>query len=181
MLLLALLIASEGEMGWAETYLNYPGLEGWKFINLAIFLVAGAYLLGDPLKSALRARREGIQKLLANADAERDAAQIRLTETETLLARVDSDVAAVRERVKVEAQLERDRLNEATQKEIEKMRQQGHREIESAAKLARRELQKFLANRSVELARESVRTEIRPEDDSRLIDEDIGQLRRAQA
>ena len=181
MLLLAFLIASEGEMGWAETYLNYPGLEAWKFINLTIFLIAGAYLLGNPLKSALRARREGIQQLLANADKERDAAQIRLTETEALLARVDSDVAAVRERAKVEAQLERDRLTEATEKEIEKMRHQGQREIETAAKLARKELQTFLANRSVDLARESVRTQIRPEDDARLIDEDIGELRRAQA
>jgi len=47
-------------MGWAETYLNYPGLEAWKFINLTIFLIAGAYLLGNPLKSALLALREGI-------------------------------------------------------------------------------------------------------------------------
>jgi F-type H+-transporting ATPase subunit b len=180
MFLLAFLIASEGEMGWAETYLNYPGLEAWKFINLTIFLIAGAYILGNTLKSALRSRREGIQQLLANADRERDAAQVRLTETEALLARVDSDVAAVRERAKAEAKLERDRLTEATDKEIEKMRYQGHREMESAAKLARKELQKFLANRSVELARESVRTQIRPEDDARLIDEDIGQLRRAQ-
>ena len=181
MLLLAFLIASEGETGWMETYLNYPGLEAWKFINLTIFLIAGAYLLGNTLKSALRARRDGIQQLLANADKERDAAQIRLTEAEALVARVDSDVAAVRERAKVEAQLERERLTEATEKEIEKMRYQGQREVETAAKLARKELQKFLANRSVELARESVRTQIRPEDHARLIDEDIGQLRRAQA
>jgi len=61
------------------------------------------------------------------------------------------------------------------------MRYQGHREIETAGKLARKELQRFLANRSVDLARESVRAQIRPEDDARLIDEDIGQLRRAQA
>jgi len=181
MLLLAFLIASEGEIGWAEAYLNYPGLEAWKFINLTVFLIAGAYLLGSPLKSALRARREGIQQLLANADQERDAAKLRLTEAEALLARIDSDVAAVRDRAKVEAQLERDRLSEATEKEIEKMRYQGRREIETAAKFARKELQKFLANRSVELARESVRTQIRPEDDARLIEEDIGQIRRAQA
>jgi len=181
MLLLAFLIASGGWMEWADTYLNYPGLEAWKFINLTAFLLAGAYLLGNTLKSALRARREGIQQLLANADKERDAAQVRLTEAEERLARVDSDVAAVRERAKVEAQLERDRLNEATEKEIEKMRYQGHREIETAGKLARKELQRFLANRSVDLARESVRAQIRPEDDARLIDKDIGQLRRAQA
>lgn len=181
MLLLAFLLASEDGAGWAETYLNYPGLEAWKFINLTVFIAAGAYILGGKLKSALRARREGIQQLLANADQERDAAQVRLTEAESLVARIDADVAAVRERAKVEAQAERERLTEATEKEIERMRHQANREKETAAKLARKELQNFLANRSVELARASVRSQIRPEDDARLIEEDIGQLRRAQA
>lgn len=180
-LLIAFLFASEGEPSWAETYLNYPGLEAWKFINLAIFLGAGAYILGGKLRDALRARREGIQELLANADKERDAAQLRLNEAEALVGRVDTDVAEVLKRAKAEAQAERERLNEATEKEIEKMRHQAHRQIETAGKVARKELQKFLAGRSVELARESVRTQIRPEDDARLIEEDIGHLRRAQA
>jgi F-type H+-transporting ATPase subunit b len=180
-LLLAYLIVSEGEPGWAETYLNYPGLEAWKFINLAIFFGAGAYILGGKLKAALHARRERIQLLLTNADRERDAAQLRLNEAEALVGRLDSDLAEVRKRAEAEAQTERERLNEATEKEIERMRNQGQREIETAAKLARKELQKFLAGRSVELARASVRTRIRPEDDARLIEDDIGQLRRAQA
>jgi len=180
-LFLAYLIVSEGEPGWAETYLNYPGLEAWKFINLAIFLGAGAYILGGKLKAALHARREGIQLLLTNADQERDAAQIRLNEAETLVGRLDSDVAELRKRAEAEAQTERERLNAATEKEIERMRYQANREIETAGKVARKELQKFLAGRSVELARESIRTQIRPQDDARLIEDDIGQLRRAQA
>lgn len=122
MILLFALLAGNGEPGWAETYLNYPGLEAWKFINLAIFLAAGIFIVGKKLKSALAARREGIQQLLANADRERDAAQIRLTEAETLVARVDDDVAAIHERAKAEAQMERERLAEATEKAIEKMR-----------------------------------------------------------
>lgn len=182
MFLFSLIIAaSGGEAGWAETYLNYPGLEAWKFINLTIFLVAGFLLLGKRLKAALHARREGIQLVLANADKERDAAQARLTEAEALVGRIDEDVAGVHERAKAEAQTERERLIEATDKEIEKMRYQGRRQIETATKVARRELQRFLATRSVELARDSVRAQIRPEDDARLIDEDIGHLRRAQA
>ena len=132
-------------------------------------------------KAALHARRESIQLLLTNADRERDAAQMRLNEAETLVGRVDSDVAELRKRAEAEAQAERERLNEATEKEIQRMRNQAQREIETAAKLARKELQKFLAGRSVELARASVRTQIRPEDDARLIEDDIGQLRRAQA
>jgi hypothetical protein len=50
--------------------------------------------------------------------------------------------------------------------------------METADKLARKELRQYLAKRSVELARESVRSQMRPEDDTHLIKENIGELRR---
>ncbi len=50
--------------------------------------------------------------------------------------------------------------------------------METANKLARKKLREFLAQRSVALARESVRTQMRPEDDTLLIKENIGELRR---
>jgi len=168
-------------MEWADTWLNYPGLEGWKFINLAIFLTAGIVILRRPLREALVARQERIRLQLAEAEKELNAAQARLTEAEALVARVDTDVATLREQAKNEAQMERHRLSEATDKEIEKMRHQAEREIETAGKVARKELQKFLAHRSVELAREAVRAQLRPDDDARLIQEGIGQLRRTGA
>ena len=61
---------------------------------------------------------------------------------------------------------------------MEKLKQQSQREMETADKLARKELRQFLAKRSVELARESVRSQMRPEDDTLLIKENIGDLRR---
>ena len=30
---------------WFETWFNYPGLEAWKFLNLAIFTTAGIFVL----------------------------------------------------------------------------------------------------------------------------------------
>jgi F-type H+-transporting ATPase subunit b len=176
-----LLLLAGSSTGWAETWLNYPGLEGWKFINLAVFITAGIIILRRPLRDALVARQERIRLQLAEAEKERDAAQARLTEAEAMVARIDTDVATLRAQAKNEAQMERRRLSEATDKEIEKMRTQAEREIETAGKVARKELQKFLAHRSVELAREAVRTQIRPDDDSRLIQEGIGQLRRTGA
>lgn len=176
-----LLLLSGSGMEWAETWLNYPGLEGWKFINLAIFVTVGIVILRRPLSDALLARQERIKLQLAEAERERDEAQVRLTEAEALVARIDSDIAAIRNQAKKEAQMERRRLSAATDKEIEKLRHQAGREIETAGKIARKELQRFLAHRSVELAREAVRTQITPEDDTRLIQEEIGQLRRTVA
>lgn len=160
-------------------WLNYPGLEAWKFINLAIFLAAGLFLLRRRLKEALLARRERIRLELVEAENARAAAAEKLAEAEALLANVDTDVAAIRTMARKEADMERQRLSAATENDVEKLKLQAQREIETASKVAKKELQRFLAQRSVELAREAVRSKIRPEDDVRLIKESVGELRRS--
>jgi len=173
MLPLLTLMVSEESVSW----LNYPGLELWKFINLAIFLGVAVFILRRRLREALVARREGIKAELLQAQKERDEALARLAEAEALLAHLNSDIAALKEQSRAEAELERERLRLATDKELEKLKQQAQREIETAAKIAKQELRRFLANRSIELAKESVLLEIRPEDDARLIGASIAELR----
>jgi F0F1-type ATP synthase membrane subunit b/b' len=92
---------------------------------------------------------------------------------------LDSDVHSVHEHARQEADSERDRVAAATSREIEKLKQQAEREMETADKVARKELRKFLAQRSVEVARETVRGRIDHDDDRALIEESIGELRRA--
>lgn len=167
-----LLLASDG--GW----LNYPGLELWKFVNLAIFIVVFIFLLRSKISQHLAGRREAIQKEIIAAQAERDQALAKLAEADSLLGRLHEDVRTVHEQARQEAEQERHRLAAGTEREIEKLKQQAQREIERADKLARKELRKHLAKRSVELARESLRQRMRPEDDALLIKESIGELRR---
>ena len=171
------LILAEGS-GWLEQYFNYPGLEAWKFLNLTIFTVAAIYVLRKPISTALSARRGAIQQELLDAQNERERALSQVAEADTLLSRLDDDVRNVREQARQEAKSERERVAAATAAEMEKLKQQAQREIERAGKLARKELRQYLAKRSVELARESVRTRMRPEDDTLLIKENIGELRR---
>ena len=162
----------------AADWLNYPGLEVWKFLNLAIFVTVGIYVLRKPIGAALASRREAIKQELIAAQAERERAIAKVSEAEDLLTRVDEHVGAIRKQARQEADVERERLAAATAREIEKLKLQAQREIESANKLARKELREFLAGRSVELARDSVRRQLRPEDDALLIKENIGDLRR---
>ena len=163
-------------------WFNYPGLEIWKFLNLAIFIAAGIYILRKilrkPISAVLATRGESIRQELVAAQTEREQALARLSEAEDLLSRVDEHVSAIHKQAQQEAKSERERLAAAAVNEIEKLKQQGQREMESADKLARKELRQFLAQRSVELARESVRGQMRPEDDTLLIKENIGDLRR---
>lgn len=159
-------------------WFNYPGLELWKFLNLAIFTTAAIYVLRKKINEALLARRDAIHQELLAAQTEHEQALARVAEADDLLSRVDEHVGAIHKQATQEAEAERKRLAQAATNEKDKLKQQAQREIESANKLARKELRQFLATRSVELARESVRKQMRPEDDTFLIKESIGDLRR---
>jgi F0F1-type ATP synthase membrane subunit b/b' len=172
-----LLILAEGSE-WLERYFNYPGLEVWKFLNLTIFAVAAIWVLRKPINAALLARRGAIQQELLDAQNERERALAQVTEANDLLSRLDDDVRTVREQARQEAESERQRVAAATTAEMEKLKEQAQREIERAGRLARKELRRHLAKRSVELARETVRNQMRPEDDTLLIKDNIGELRR---
>jgi len=162
-------------------WLNYPGLEVWRFLNLAIFVTLGVLFLRTKISEALASRRDAIQKELAAAQNERETALAKLGEADSLLGRLDEDVRAVCEQAQEEAKAERQRLAAATDLEIQKLKQQGQREVETAAKVARKELREYLAQRSIEVARESIQRQMRPEDDTALIRENIGDLRRTTA
>jgi len=163
---------------WFETYFNYPGLEVWKFLNLAIFAGAGIYVLRKPISQALSSRRGAIQQELITAQQEREQAQARVIEADSMLSRLDDDVHTVENQAREEAKSEKQRIATSTEREIEKLKQQAQREVETAGKLARKQLRQFLAEKSVQMARESIRTQMRPEDDAALIRENIGELRR---
>ena len=159
-------------------WFNYPGLELWKFVNLAIFTAGAIYVLRRPISQVLLGRREAIRQELLTAQKEHDQALAKLADADSMLSRLDDDVRVVHEQARKEAESERQRLVASTAREIEKLKQQALREMETADKLARKELRQYLAKRSVELARESVRNQMRPEDDTHLIKENIGELRR---
>ncbi|HEY2963553.1 MAG TPA: ATP synthase F0 subunit B [Pyrinomonadaceae bacterium] len=162
-----------------QDWFNYPGLEVWKFLNLAIFTAAAIYVLRRPISAALASRRDAIRQELVQAQEQKARSLAKLAEADSLLSRLDADVRAVNEQSQQEAESERQRVAAATAREIEKLKQQAEREIETAYKVARKQLRQFFASRSVDVARETVRSRMKPEDDRHLIEDNIGELRRA--
>lgn len=166
---------------WLNEWANYPGLELWKFVNLAIFTLVMIKLAGKPIGALLESRRLQIQSELAAAQTERDAAHATLAEADALLRRREEDIKNIAAHARQEATEEKQRLAIAANAEIEKLKFQSEREVERANKVARKTLKQFLADRSVQLARESVCRNMRPEDDVRLMTESISGLRRNRA
>ena len=175
MTLLSLLSPADGSsrIPW---WLNYPGLEAWKFLNLFVFVMVLAYFLRRPLTEAFRARRATIRRDLMRAQEEKNAAMAKLEEVEARLARLDAEVEGIRAQSAREAADERERLRVATEAEIQKLREQARREIESAGKAVRQELREFTAEQSVSLAEKIIRQDMRAEDDTRLINLEIEEL-----
>jgi F0F1-type ATP synthase membrane subunit b/b' len=169
---------------WLDSWVNYPGLEVWKFVNLFVFIACGFYLhrrFGQPIREALRSRSEGIRRELERARDERDQALAKLAEVESRFADLDAEVARINEAAKLEAEAEKQRMNSATEAEVAKIREHAKREIESAGKAARHELRRFAAQESVRLAEEILEREIGPDDDARLTSLNVQELGRTHA
>lgn len=161
-----------GEAPWY----NQPGWEVWKFFNLLLFVGALVFLLRRPIGASLVARRDTIRRELMRAQEERRAALAKLEEVEARLARLDAEVEAVRAQAKREAEAERESITRATAEETRRLRDQAKREIESAGKVARQDLRRYAAEQSVRLAEELIRRDIGVEDDTRLMNDYIGEL-----
>src|SRR6266853_2424819 len=119
-MLLALIIA-EGAGWWArlEPYLDYPGFEAWKGLNLGMFVIVLVIALrkfGVPEK--FRDRKEAIARELARAQQERDAALAKLKEVEDRLGRLDAEVANIKQQSVQEAAEERERIAQLTAAEM---------------------------------------------------------------
>jgi F0F1-type ATP synthase membrane subunit b/b' len=159
-------------------WMNYPGLEAWKFFNLFVFVGVMIYILRRKISEALAARRDAIKQELLDAQQRRERALAQVAEADTQLSRLEADIKSVHEHSQQEAQSERERLATSTTRELEKLDQQARREMETADKVARKQLRQFFAKRSIDVAREAVSSQMKPEDDVLLIRESIGELRR---
>lgn len=164
--------APSGGGGFTEfydKYLNYPGFEAWKFINLAIFVGLLVYLVKTPLSEAFKAKRDAIRSELIKAEAAKQAALAQLTSTEAKLVALESEKTAVLSRAKEEAEAEKMNIAQQTEAEIEKLRQQAESEINRLALQTRVELRRFSAEESIRIAEEKLRGKINQDNDAGLV------------
>ena len=152
-----------------EPYLNYPGFEAWKFINLAIFIAIMVYLLRKPLSEAFKARREAIRAELIRAEEERQAALTQLTSTEAKLAALDNESSQILEKARLEADAEKARILTQTEEDVERLRRQSESEIGRLSQQTRAELRRFSAEESIRLAEEKIRQQINAQKDAQLV------------
>lgn len=162
-----------GFINFYNTYLNYPGFEAWKFLNLAIFIGILGYLLKKPLSDAFKAKRDAIRAELIRAEEEKQAALKQLTGAEAKLAALESETEALHKQAALEAQVEKERIARQAADEAERLRQQAAAELVRLNSITRLELRRFSAEESIKLAEEKIKNTINTEKDARLVKANI--------
>lgn len=157
------------EPGFYDKYLNYPGFEAWKFVNLAIFVALLVYLVKKPLSETFKAKRNAIRAELIRAEEAKQAALSQLMSAEAKLASLGVEKAEVMKKAKAEAEAEKTNIAQQTESEIQKMREQADGEITRLAQQTRVELRRYSAEESIRIAEEKLRAKINAESDATLV------------
>ena len=158
-----------GEPNFYDKYLNIPGFEAWKFLNLAVFVGLLTYLVKKPLTDAFKAKREAIRAELIKAEQEKQAALAQLTSVEAKLVNLDSEKSNILTNAEQEAEAEKARILQQTENEVKKLREQTENEIERLAQQTRLQLRRYSAEESIRLAEEKIKNVMNSETDSRLV------------
>jgi F-type H+-transporting ATPase subunit b len=143
-------------------------------LNFAVIAAAVIWFIKTKLPGMFRARSESIRKTMDEAQRASADAGRRLTEIEGRLAKLDSEIAAMRSQAEAEAAGEEQRIKAAAEEDARKVVESAGQEVEAAARLARRDLKAYAAELAVSLAEKRIQVDART--DRALVDSFVGQL-----
>lgn len=161
---------SGGYLDFYNKYLNYPGFEAWRFINLAIFIAIIAYVFKKyGILDRFRARRDEIRAALLRAEKEKEAAMKRLQEVEQRLAGLENERNKILAEARAEAEAERVRLLREAEEEVKRINNQAGIEISRLRQQMRAEIKRFAAEESIRLAEVKLSDRVNEEVDKKLV------------
>ncbi|MER3430510.1 MAG: hypothetical protein C4325_13390 [Blastocatellia bacterium] len=176
-LVISLLMTLAGQKGgfmeFYDKYLNYPGFEFWKFLNLAIFTALLIHFLRKPFGEKFKQKREQIRAEILRAAREREEAMARLTAAEARLAGLSSERESIVRQARVEAEAEVARLLADADSEIRKIRIQTENELMRLQQQKQLYLRRFSVEESIKRAEAKLRQRINPEIDAALVNSGI--------
>jgi F0F1-type ATP synthase membrane subunit b/b' len=166
-----------GALKWwyenVDPYLNFPGFEVWRFINLGIFIAILVYLLKKPLSNAFKAKREAIRSDLIKAEKERQAALAQLKTAEAKLEGLETEKSRIIADARAEAEAEAARLAEEAEADARRIRHQVEGEITRKTQQVHAKLRRFSAEESIRLAEEKIKAAMNARKDAELVKANI--------
>ena len=143
---------------------------GWiyRWLNFLIFAGIIVYFFWKKSPPFFRRRQEEIGEAIAESARAREEAERQQRDAEARLARLDAEVAELRERSKVEIAAEIERIRALAQEEAKRIEQAGRVEILAAEHAARTELKAMAARLAIERAEALLRQQMTPKAESAL-------------
>lgn len=145
-------------------------------INFLILAGVLVYFLRKPVSSFLKERSELLRKAIDDAAKARSDAAEKLAAIEARTAKLADEIAGMNAKMDVEAAAEARRLQETVAVEITRIRTQSEFTGEQEVKKAREELRREAAVLTARAAEELVRKTLSPEDQERLVRENIQKI-----
>ena len=149
----------------------------WPVANFIIFIGVLYYFFNKPFADYLAGRSSSIRKDLVEAAELRNNANAQLASIEQKLQALPGELNALRTRGAEDIKAEEQRIAAQAAADRERLLEQTRREIELQVRLAKKEILEHAADLSVQLATERIRKEITPEDQGRLVDRYLSQVK----
>jgi len=145
-------------------------------VNFAILAGVLVYFLRKPVSSFLAERSELLRKGIDDAAKARAEAAEKLSAVEARMAKLSGEIAQMSERMDAEARAEAEQIRKSYAAEISGIRAQAEFAGQQEVKKAREELRREASELSARAAGELVRKTLTPEDQDRLVGENIQKI-----
>jgi F-type H+-transporting ATPase subunit b len=149
----------------------------WPTVNFVILFGGLWWFLREPFGVYLRDRHASIRKELVEAANVKAAAAAQLAEIDRKLQALPGEIEALRTRGAEEIAAEEQRIATQAATDRDRLLEQTRREIEVQVRLAKRELVEHAANLAVQMASDRLQEQITPQDQERLVDRYLDQVK----
>ena len=145
--------------------------------NSAVLFGVLYYFLRKPIAAYLTSRDSEIRNDLVTAAEMKRTATLQLAELQQKMAALPGELELLKTRGQEEIVAEEARIEQAAAAERERLVEQTRREIDLQLRIAQRELVEHASNLAVGLASERIKKNITPDDQIRLVDRYLQQVK----
>lgn len=140
----------------------------FEVLNFLILMAFVVWFLGRALPKTLRGRTERIQNQIQQARTVTEEANRRMASVEERLARLDTEIGAIKTQAQQESLAQENQLRAALEQEKQSILDSAAREIEAASSKAQSQLKRLTAELAIERAKHKIA--ITPETDHSLVE-----------
>ena len=150
----------------------------FKVINFAVLFFLLYKFMKKPLVNAVKERHSLLKRSLEEAREAKEQWEAKYREYDERLKRVEEEAQRIRQEIIAEAERERARIIKEAEEAAERIKRQAQMAVEQEVKAIERRLREEMDDLTVQLAEKLIRNSIGPEDQHRLIDDDVQGIRR---